>query len=259
MMTAVYVISNKDSIEEFASKAREREFEGRAVYIGNVEGGVRSTVFVDGPPLELKKMIASGEDAREVLMSFKRHVVSMLKSVHVGQDDLRVFVHFGGQGDGEVKKFNEILRNTLSDLETFKCYAISFGNKIPEELFLKGIFTPPHGKAFAPMCDSLQGGALEENFEHLRALRLLIVGIKPDTDGYYAIGEIAKELLLLDGGKTVNTLLSQSERRFILRNKKLTAIFLKRRYAGSEFNWLSLPPRIDYREYHILETELSFK
>ena len=62
MTTAVYILSPSDKIDAFAAKAREREFEARNVFVGAIEGDMRSVVFQDGSPYVLKQAIATKSD-----------------------------------------------------------------------------------------------------------------------------------------------------------------------------------------------------
>ena len=111
MTTAVYILSSIEKIDSFAVQARELEYDTRKILVGSMDGDVRPVVFLDGSPTELKNAIVGGKDAKQFLNALKSRVESMLKATRVGQDDLRLFVHFGGQGEDEILKFNKALQS----------------------------------------------------------------------------------------------------------------------------------------------------
>lgn len=214
MTAAVYIVSPSDKVDAFASQARSVEYDGMKILVGNAEHDVRSVVFADGSPGELKKKLASGEVPNKEWKVLKERVVSMLKAVRVGSENFRLFVHFGGQGEDEVNKFNKALGLLAADGETWCCYAISFGNKMPSELFPNGEFLPPVGEKFFAMCQNMHGGKIE-GFEHVRALRMLLSCAVPDQDGQYDISAIDNRFLEICGAKTMNEALSDGEMEFV--------------------------------------------
>lgn len=224
MTAAVYIVSPSDKVDAFASQARSVEYDGMKVLVGNAEHDVRSVVFADGSPGELKKKLASGEVPNEEWKVLKERVVSMLKAVRVGSENFRLFVHFGGQGEDEVNKFNKALGLLAADGETWCCYAISFGNKMPSELFPNGEFLPPVGEKFFAMCRNMHGGKIE-GFEHVRALRMLLSCMMPAQDGKYDISVVERNFLVLCGTKTMNEVLSEGEVDFIKANPLLCKLF----------------------------------
>lgn len=254
MTTAVYVLSPHDKIENFASKARRDAYENSAVYIGGLKDEVRSVVFVDGSPAELKRKIAHGEDLRKELHDYKDRLSDLLKYVRVGQDDLAAFVHFGGQGEEEVKKFNGILAAATSETDTFKCYAISVGNKIPQELFPDGEFSPPYGEAFKSMCVSLQKGEMA-NFEHLRALRIMLSLVRYKENGSFILGGISELVRLACGGKYLGGVLTGDERARLLSNKNLLNVL----NLNGNNSSVRLPASLSCEEYVDLTSNLLKK
>lgn len=224
MTAAVYIVSPSDKVDAFASQARSVEYDGMKILVGNAEHDVRSVVFADGSPGELKKKLTCGEVPNKEWKVLKDRVVSMLKVVRVGSENLRLFIHFGGQGEDEVNKFNKALGRLAIDGETWRCYAISFGNKMPSELFPKGDFLPPVGEKFLAMCQNMYGGKVEE-FEHVRALRMLLSCIMPAQDGKYDISVVERNFLVLCGTKTMNEVLSEGEVDFIKANPLLCKLF----------------------------------
>ena len=224
MTVAVYIVSPSDKLDTFASQARSVEYDGMKVLVGNVVQDVRSVVFAYGSPEELKKKLASGEAPYKEWKVFKERVVSMLKAVRVGSENFRLFVRFGGQGEDEVNKFNKALGQLAADGETWRCYAISFGNKMPRDLFPNGGFLPPVGEKFLAMCQNMYGGKVEE-FEHVRALRMLLSCIMPAQDGKYDISVVERNFLVLCGTKTMNEVLSEGEVDFIKANPLLCKLF----------------------------------
>ena len=254
MTTAVYILSSTDKVDSFALRARELEYDARKVFVESTDGDVRAVVFLDGSPAELKNAIVGGKDAKRFLNTLKSRVESMLKAIRVGQDDLRLFVHFGGQGENEVRKFNVVLGNEFLELDSFKCYAISFGNKIPEELFPNGIFAPPHGEMFKKMCSGLQR-AETDCFDHLRSLRVLLSCVMPNKDGFHSIREIEDILLASHSYETIDEMLSESERQYVVQNKRLGKLCRMDTLDDCFF----LPSFIDETEYETLMTELLLK
>ncbi len=182
MITAVYVVSSGDKVTAFADASHATEYDGRAVHVGVATEDVRSVVFADGAPAALKRAIANGESFEEALKVFRDRIENLLAFLHVGNENLRVFVHFGGQGEDEVRRFNDVLGRTSAS----RFYAISFGNRLPDALFPGGVFTPPHGKSFEEMCNRLRSGG-EDDFEHIRALRLLLSCAVPNEKGEYDV------------------------------------------------------------------------
>ena len=189
MTTAVYIVSPGDKVDTFSAQARSVEYDGVKVLVGNAVQDVRWVVFADGSPGELKKKLGNGETCSEEFDMLKSRVASMLKAIRVGSEDLQLLVHFGGQGEDEVNKFNKVLGRLATDGETWRCYAISFGNKMPRELFPNGDFLPPVGEKFLAMCQNMHGGKVEE-FEHVRALRMLLSCMMPGQDGKYDISVV---------------------------------------------------------------------
>ena len=172
MTTAVYILSPNDKIDSFASQAQELEYDARKVLVGPSDGDVRTVVFLDGSPTELKNAIANDKEAKLLLEKLKSRVENMLKVVRVGYEDLNVFVHFRNQGSDELPNFNKKLKTLTADYSFFRCYAISFGNTYPPSLFPNSIFSPPNGDGFVKICNEINNGGLDE-LEHLRALRLM--------------------------------------------------------------------------------------
>ena len=193
MITSVYVVSPSDNVKNFASSARELEYEGRTVLVGKVERDVRTVVFAEGAPHALKRAIVNGGAFDAELDVFRTHIIDMLSALRISCDILRVFVHFGGQGEDEVRKFNDSLGQVSTESDSSPFYAISFGNHLPDVLFPNGIFTPPYGKSFDEMCNGLRHEA-REDFEHIRALRLLLSCASPNDKGEYDVGEAWRQL-----------------------------------------------------------------
>ncbi len=257
MTAAVYLLSPNDRVEAFASKAQEFEYDSHKVLIGQVEDEVRSVVFLDESPRELKSAILNDKDIQPLLKSLNSRVGNMLRAARVSYEYLRVFVHFGGQSEDEITKFNKALNKVVSDIDAFRCYSISFGNGIPSSLFHDREFYPPHGEEFKEMCSFLQNSD-SVSFEHLRALRLLLACVQPNMNSTYTMREIEGKLLALSNCKTINESLSQSERRLVLKNGGLKEIFSRMRYKWRECTWLSLPDHIGVNEYEILMAKLPF-
>ena len=224
MTTAVYIVSPSDKIDAFASHVRSIDYDGRKVLVGNAVQDVRTVVFADGSPGEFKKKLASSEAPNKEWKALKARVVSMLKAVRVGSENLRLFVHFGGQGEDEVNKFNKALGLLVTDGETCSCYAISFGNKMPRDLFVNGEFSPPVGEKLFAMCHNIQGCKVDD-FEYLRALRILLLCALPDQYGQYDISSVVCHLLKLCEAKTMNEALSDGEMEFVKVNPLLCKLF----------------------------------
>lgn len=218
MITAVYVVSSGDKVTAFADASHATEYDGKAVHVGNVSEDVRSVVFADGSPAALKRAIANGEPFEEALRAFGNRIGSLLAFLHVGSETLRVFVHFGGQGEDEVRRFNDGLGRAPTDAGASRFYAISFGNRQPDALFPGGVFTPPHGKSFEEMCNGLRSGG-EDDFEHIRALRLLLSCAVPNGKGEYDVGFAWLKMWDLNAAKMSNV-----ERHFITDNSAIDGL-----------------------------------
>lgn len=214
MTTAVYIVSPSDKVDAFASHVRSIDYDGRKVLVGNAVQDVRTVVFADGSPGELKKKLESAAACDKEWKSLRERVMSMLKAVHASSEDLRLFVHFGGQSEDEVNNFNKMLGQLAADGETWCCYAISFGNKIPSELFVNGDFSPPVGEKFLAMCQNMHSGKVEE-FEHVRALRLLLSNAESMSDGRFDVGAIRERLCDIYGTMSIDVMSDSEEKVFV--------------------------------------------
>lgn len=257
MTTAVYIVSPGDKVDTFAAQARSVEYAGRVVLVGHAVQDVRSVVFADGSLGELKKKLGSGETCSKEFDMLKSRVASMLKAIRVGSEDLQLLVHFGGQGEDEVNKFNKALGRLATDGETWRCYAISFGNKMPSELFPNGDFLPPVGEKFLAMCKNMHGGKVEE-FEHVRALRMLLSCTLPDLYGQYDICSVGCRLLKLCGAKTMKEVLSDGEKEFVKASPSLCKLFHVDNMAANAKNPKVLVNRLEFGQLlKILQREES--
>ena len=254
MTTVVYILSSNDRITSFASNAQESQYDTRKVWIGQIKDDVRNVVFLDGSPRALKMAIANGKDAKQLLKELRTRVGNMLKAMRMDYDDLRVVVHFGGQGEDEVKKFNGILATATSETDTFKCYAISFGNEIPQALFPNGVFTPPYGEAFKRMCVALQKGEAA-NFEHLRALRIMLSLVTYKENSRFISAGINELVRLACGGKYLGCVLTGDEREWLSSNKSLLNVLNMNGNNSS----VRLPASLSCEEYDDLTSNLLKK
>jgi len=185
-MTAVYVISSHDDISAFREnrKAVMRRFGLLTAYIDSV--GAPPTVVVTGiDSKELNvalKQFGGDPEPAKVLDAFRKKVSEALLSLDIACGEMRVFIHFGGQDREAVVARNKRLGRLCADDDSFKCYAISFGETTPNELFPSGRFLPPSGADFDKLCKKLYYGKVED-YCHLRALRLLLSAAEFDERG----------------------------------------------------------------------------
>ncbi len=255
MTTAVYILSPSDKIDAFAAKAREREFEARNVFVGVIEGDMRSVVFQDGSPYMLKQAIATKSDPMPSLKNLKARVEDMLRSIRVGYDDLRVFAHFGGQGLDEIIRFNESLRLLTDEFGTFRCYAISFGNHHPETLFPSAVFSPPCGGVFWKMCEELQKGRIDD-LEHLRALRLVLPLFRFDTEEEkFVLNDIDDVLRVAFTGNRFGHIITADEREWLGRSKLIMNLF----NMDDQDDWPVMPNELSCEDYEFLMSKLLTK
>ena len=254
MTTALYIVSPNDNVDAFASSSRSVEYDDKNVYIGNVAQAVQSVVFSDGSPIELKNKLSNGKAWNTEFKLFKSRMIDLLTALHIGYDDLRIFVHFGGQGEDEVGRFNKILASLTADEGACRCYAISFGNKLPRDLFLDGKFSPPSGEKFLAMCRELQYGTAEV-FPFLRALRVLLSCAKSDEKGMYDVGATCRQLLSALGHKTISGALSTGEMDFIAANPLLSKVFNGNRSGKAT----SIPGQVDEQEFKLLLKTLELE
>lgn len=254
MTTALYIVSPNDNVDAFASSARSVENGDKKAYIGKVVHAVQPIVLIDGPPMELKKKLSAGEPCGTELKSLKASMHDLLAAHHIGYDDLRIFVHFGGQSEDEVRNFNKALASLTVDEVACKCYAVSFGNKLPKGLFVDGKFSPPSGEKFYKICRELQTGSFED-FAFLRALRVLLSCAAPDENGMYDVGETCRQLLSAMGHKTISDVFSVGEREFVVANPLLCKVFNGNR-PGKAIN---IPSRIDEQEFKLLLKTLEME
>ena len=254
MTTALYIVSPNDNVDAFASSARSVENGDKKAYIGKVVHAVQPIVLIDGPPMELKKKLSAGEPCGTELKSLKASMHDLLAAHHIGYDDLRIFVHFGGQSEDEVRSFNKALASLTADEGACRCYAISFGNKLPRGLFVDGKFSPPSGEKFFAMCRELQYGTAED-FPFLRALRVLLSCTKSDEKGMYDVGASCRQLLPVTGHKTISDALSAAERELIVANPLLCKVFNGNRSGMA----ISIPDRIDEQAFKLFLKNLELK
>ena len=254
MTTAVYILSPVDKIDSFALQARELEYDARKALIGSTDGDVRPVVFLDGSPAELKSAIAGGKDAKQFLDALKSRVESMLKAIRVGQDDLRLFVHFGGQGEDEISKFNKELQSLTVASDSFRCYAISFGNHYPKSLFPDLEFFPTYGDSFLSMCEEVQAGK-QEDLEHLRALRLFLPMFKCNDEDRFVMDELDDVLCSAYDGNRLGWALSDGERAWLAGNQRLKKIF----DMADKDDWCRTPDELSADEYKLLMSNLLTK
>lgn len=254
MTTAVYILSPVDKIDSFALRARELEYDARKVLIGLTDGDVRPVVFLDGSPGELKNAIAGGKDAKQFLDALKSRVESMLKAIRVGQDDLRLFIHFGGQGEDEISKFNKELQSLTVASDSFRCYAISFGNHYPKPLFPDLKFLPPRGDSFFSMCEEVQVGKQEE-LEHLRALRLFLPMFKWNDEDRFVMDDLDDVLRSVYDDSRLGRVLSDGERAWLVGNQRLMEIF----DMTDKDDWCRTPDELSVDEYKFLLSNLLTK
>lgn len=254
MITALYIVSPNDNVEAFASLARSVEYGDKKVYVGKVAQVVQPVVFSDGSPIELKNKLSNGKAWDTEFKSLKSRMIDLLAALHIGYDDLRIFVHFGGQGEDEVGRFNKILASLTADEGACRCYAISFGNKLPRGLFVDGKFSPPSGERFFAMCRELQYGTAEV-FPFLRALRVLLSCAKSDEKGMYDVGASCRQLLPATGHKAISDALSAGEMDFIAANPLLSKVFNGNRSGKA----ISIPGQVDEQEFKLLLKTLELE
>ena len=254
MTTAVYILSPTDKIESFALRARELEYDARKVLVGSTDGDVRSIVFLDGSPSELKNAIGNEKDAKKFLMALKARVENMLRAVRVGQDILYLFIHFGGQGENEILKFNQNLKTLTGDLESFRCYAISFGNHYPKSLFSDSEFLPPHGDCFFGMCEEMQDEK-RDDLEHLRALRLFLPMFERNDENLFVMNELDDILCSVYDGVRFGWALSGGERVWLAEKKRLMDIH----GMNDQDDWARTPSELTADEYKFLLSNLLSK
>ena len=254
MTTAVYILSPADKIDAFALRSRELEYDARKVLIGSADGDVRPVVFLDGSPAELKSAIAGGKDVKQFLDALKSRVESMLKAIRAGQDDLRLFVHFGGQGDDEISKFNKELQSLTVASDSFRCYAISFGNHYPKPLFPDLKFLPPYGDSFFRMCEEVQAGK-QEDWEHLRALRLFLPMFKCNDEDRFVMNDLDDVLRSVYDDSRLGRVLSDGERAWLVGNQRLMEIF----DMTDKDDWCRTPDELSVDEYKFLLSNLLTK
>lgn len=253
MTTAVYILSPNDKIDSFASQAQELEYDARKVLVGSTDGDVRTVVFLDGSPTELKNAIANNKEAKSSIEALKSRVENMLKDVRVGYEDLNVFVHFGSQGPDELILFNKELKSLTTNFGSFWCYAISFGNTYPPLLFPNSNFSPPNGDGFVRMCRELQNGGVDD-FEHLRALRLMLPLFNERQDGEFSLNT---NYIFGDKNhyQTLNDAISSEERDWIFSTKHLKEFFK----MENKCDWVKIPNHLSYKEYEFLMLNLFSK
>ncbi len=254
MTTAVYILSPADKIDSFALQARELAYDARKVLVGSADGDVRVVVFLDGSPAELKSAIGGGKDAKPYLETLKSRVETMLRSIGVGQDDLRLFVHFGGQGEDEISKFNKELQSLTVASDSFRCYAISFGNHYPKTLFPDLKFLPPLGDSFFRMCEEVQAGK-KEDLEHLRALRLFLPLFKCNDEDWFFMNELDDVLRLAYDDSRLGRVLSDGERTWLAGNQQLMKIF----DMTDKDDWCRTPDELSADDYKFLLSNLLTK
>lgn len=255
MMTAVYILSPSDEIDAFAAKAREREFDARKVFMGAIEGDMRSVVFQDGSPYVLKQAVATNSDPSPSLKSLKARVEDMLRSTRVGYDELCVFAHFGGQGPDEIVKFNDSLRSLTDELGTFRCYAISFGNHYPDTLFPSLVFSPPHGEVFRKMCEELQKGRIDD-LEHMRALRLVLPMFRYDNEKEkFVLNDVDDVMRAAFTGSRFGHIITTEERKWLGRSKHIMNLF----NMDDQEDWPVLQNELSCEDYEFLMSKLLTK
>ena len=254
MTTAVYILSSSDEIEAFASRARELEYDTRKVLVGPTDGDVCSVVFLDRSPAELKSAIVGGNGAERFLGSLKSRIETMLRAIGIGQDDLRLFVHFGGQGEDEISKFNQELQSLTVASDSFRCYAISFGNYYPNLLFPDLKFLPPCGDLFFSMCEEVQARK-SEDLEHLRALRLFLPMFKCNDEDRFVMDEIDDVLRSVYDGNCLGRTLSDGERAWLSGNQRLMEIL----DMTDIDDWCRTPDELSADEYKFLMSNLLSK
>ena len=175
--------------------------------------------------------------------------------MRVGYDDLRVFVHFGGQGPDEIIKFNENLKSLTDELGVFRCYAISFGNHYPEMLFPGSAFSPPHGEMFRKMCDELQKGMIDD-LDHLRALRLVLPMFKYDTEeGKFVSEDVDDGLRVAFNGNRFCHVITERERTLLGRSKLIMKLFS----MNDKDDWTVMPNELSHEDYGFLMSNLLTK
>ena len=254
MTTALYIVSPHDNVEVFSSSARSVEYDDKKVYVGKAAQAVQPVVFSDGAPIELKNKLSDGKLWDAEWLALKKRAVALLAMLHLECDDVRILVHFGGQGEDEVGRFNKVLASLTADEGACRCYAISFGNKMPRGLFVDGKFSPPTGERFFAMCRELQYGTAED-FPVLRALRVLLSCTKPDETGMYDVGASCRQLLSATGHKAISDALSAAEREFVVTNPLLCKVFKGSRSG----NAINIPDRIDEQEFMLLLKNLEME
>lgn len=184
MITAVYIVSPDDDLGKIPQSARKTEYDGRTVFVMRQGAVVNTVVFADGAPLALKRDLEQGLDCTGQMSNLCARLEGLLRWVNVSSSDVHAFVHFGGQGPDDLEKCNKHLSGLPATENSFKCHAISFGNRYPQRLFKDRVFSPPDGDEFGRMLDDLQRHDCG-NFEHLRAARILLENCQPDADGLY--------------------------------------------------------------------------
>lgn len=184
MITAVYIVSPDDDLGKIPQSARKTEYDGRTVFVMRQGAVVNTVVFADGAPLALKRDLEQGLDCTGQMSNLCARLEGLLRWVNVSSSDVHAFVHFGGQGPDDLEKCNKHLSGLPATENSFKCHAISFGNRYPQRLFKDRVFSPPDGDEFGRMLDDLQRH-VRANFEHLRAARILMENRQPIEDGVY--------------------------------------------------------------------------
>lgn len=194
-MTAVYVISPHDGISVFREKRKAvmQRSGSLSAYISG--GGIHLSVVligIDSKGLDsaLREM-NDDSNKSEALEQFRKKMSDSLLSLGIPSGEMRVFVHFGGQDKDAVVARNKMLGRLCGDDDSFKCYAISFGETTPEEFFPSGKFLPPTGEDFDKLCKKLYDGKIED-YCHLRALRLLLSAVEFDEKGMCDCGKIKR-------------------------------------------------------------------
>ncbi len=185
-MIAVYIVSSHDDISVFRDKRQAVMRRSGSLTASIDSSGTPPTVVVagiDSKALNVALNELGGDSGpAQVLSEFRKKVSESLLSLGIHCGDVRAFVHFGGQDRDAVVTRNKRLGRLGGDDDSFKCYAISFGETTPEELFPSGSFFPPSGEDFDKLCKKLHEGQIED-YCHLRALRLLLSAVELDERG----------------------------------------------------------------------------
>ena len=257
MTAAVYIVSSNDNVDNFASTARKVEYQGGKVLVGAVEGNVCTVILAEGSPEELKNALRTGSAVKSYLDALKSHVEYVLKETMggMGYDELRVFVHFGGMGEDENVRFNEVLKKfNTGEMDRFGCYAVSFGNRYPSQLFQDFVFSPPHGDLLAAMCEGMQNGKIDD-FEHLRALRLFLPRFERNDEGRFAIDDLDDILRNVFGGNRLGHVLTDDERTLLSQDVKIMKIF----NMDDKDDWARVPDELLREDYEYLMSNLLSK